>query len=266
VTSVSEVFFLGIFKIVLAAMSLDAIDSKKSPKALPPDWLLDRLHALEGRIQQFAHGPVTLVIATKSADVALMQTLCQAGVNHFGENRLQDALSKQAVLLDGSIHWHLIGHLQGNKTLKAIEAGFSLIHSIDSEALALRVHRHAMQHGCRQSVLMQVNISQEATKYGFTSEALEEAFERLVKLDGLAVEGLMTMAPAQASSEERLAVFTALRELRDRLQAKSGHPLPTLSMGMSDDYLEALQAGSTMIRLGRALLQAPEASSAESEG
>jgi hypothetical protein len=148
--------------------------------------------------------------------------------------------------------------LQSNKALKAIEADFSLIHSVESEGLAERMSRYAQARSKRQSILLQVNISQEASKHGFDVTTLEEAFERLLRLPGLDFQGLMTMAPAQATSDERLAVFTALRELRDRLQVKHSHPLPTLSMGMSDDYLEALQAGSTMIRLGRALLSPPE--------
>ncbi|MEB3206172.1 MAG: YggS family pyridoxal phosphate-dependent enzyme [Vampirovibrionales bacterium] len=232
-------------------------DVSPTPLAMPPAWLIERLAAIQASIDTHAHAPVTLVAATKSADTALMQMLYQAGVRHFGENRLQEAMSKQHALSEASLHWHFIGSLQSNKALKAIDANFTLIHAVDSLALASRLSRLAAAQSRPQAVLMQVNISGESSKHGLSIHTLEAAFQQLVSLPGLNIQGLMTMAPAQAHSEERLAIFSALRALRDRLQTQNEHSLPTLSMGMSNDYLEALQAGSTMIRLGRALLTPP---------
>jgi hypothetical protein len=176
----------------------------------------------------------------------------EAGLRHFGENRIQDALAKQAVLppdlVDG-VTWHLIGPLQRNKVTKAVGA-FSLIHSVENLALAEKIAIRASALGEVQAVLLQVNMGREPQKHGFIPEALDGLLPALLALPALEVRGLMTVAPHTQAVSQLQEVFFGLAHLRDRLAKTYLRPLPELSMGMSGDYGHAIACGATIIRVG----------------
>lgn len=188
---------------------------------------------------------VTLIAVTKTVDPAAIETALQSGIRHFGENRVQEAEKKMEKLshLDPRPTWHLIGHLQSNKIKPALKL-FDIIHSIDSIGLAQELDRRAER---RIQALLQVNVAGEDTKNGFSPEEIQPAFNIISNLSGIEVKGLMTIAPLVEDAEKVRPVFRRLRELRDSLS------LEHLSMGMTDDFEIAIEEGSTMIRIGRAI-------------
>jgi pyridoxal phosphate enzyme (YggS family) len=194
--------------------------------------------------------PVQIVAVTKTHGPEAVRAALAAGLTDVGENRVQEALQKQAALSDLAVHWHLIGTLQRNKARHA--AGrFVLIHSVDRADLAAELHRR-IEPGTRQAVLVQVNCSDEPQKGGVEPEGLSALLEQLQGLDRLDVRGLMTMSALTDDVGEQRRAFRRLRELRDA-EERRGHRLPELSMGMSGDYPIAVEEGATMIRLGTAL-------------
>jgi pyridoxal phosphate enzyme (YggS family) len=194
--------------------------------------------------------PVRIVAVTKTHGPQAIRAAADAGLTDVGENRVQEALEKQAVLPDLSIRWHLIGTLQRNKARHA--AGrFALIHSVDRADLAAELDRR-IAPGQRQAVLVQVNCSDEPQKGGVEPEGLADLLETLRGLAALEVRGLMTMSALTDDAGEQRRAFRRLRELRD-VEERRGHRLPELSMGMSGDYPVAVEEGATMIRLGTVL-------------
>lgn len=199
--------------------------------------------------------PVTLIAVTKNVGIDSIEEAFRSGVTEFGENRVQDALDKQQLVpphMADKIHWHLIGHLQTNKVKKVI-GKFELIHSVDSYHLAREISAQARQKSAIQPVLIQVKVVEDPSKSGFDPEELRQRFADLLSLPGLRIDGLMTMAPLTDDPAVWQASFCGLRALRDELSAKFGMPLKELSMGMTQDWQEAVKCGSTMIRLGRAV-------------
>lgn len=193
--------------------------------------------------------PVRIVAVTKSHGADAVAAALRAGLSDVGENRVQEALEKQASSSDG-IDWHLIGTLQRNKARHA--AGrFVLIHSVDRADLAAELDRRVAA-GMRQPVLVQVNCSGEPQKGGVDPQGLGELLESLAGLPALDVRGLMTMAAYDANVATQHRTFALLRELRERHES-GGHRLPELSMGMSDDFEAAVREGATMVRLGTVL-------------
>jgi pyridoxal phosphate enzyme (YggS family) len=188
---------------------------------------------------------VTLVGISKTFPAQLVVEAIDAGLGDIGENRVQEALPKIAETRAAgrNARWHLVGHLQTNKVRQAIEA-FDLIHSVDSVHLAESISRHAQRP---VQVLLEVNVGAEASKFGFAPDAALDAAERIGGLPHLRLVGLMTVAPMAADPEDVRPVFATLRKLRDSLG------LAHLSMGMTDDYRVAIEEGSTMVRLGRAI-------------
>jgi len=201
---------------------------------------------------------VTLVAVTKGVVPDRIRAAAALGLRDFGENRIQEALPKIAGL-EGGVRWHLVGHLQRNKSRRAAEL-FSLIHSVDSRALAETLARHGEAQGRPVAVLLQVNVAAEAAKHGFApGELLREARE-VVRLAGLRVEGLMTIAPLVGNPEEVRPIFRQLCALGEELRAEAPEArhlsMPGarhLSMGMSDDFEVAIEEGATLIRVGRAI-------------
>lgn len=202
---------------------------------------------------------ITLVAVTKTHPAEAVLAAVEAGVTDAGENRIQEAVPKiEAVassLETGALRWHLIGHLQSNKAKVAVQ-NFDLIHSVDSERLARQISRHAGDAGKIMPVLLQVNVSGEETKGGFVPDAMAEITTRLLEeCPHLQIQGFMTMAPLDEPESAR-PFFRGLRELRDRLAAQIQHERfrPTeLSMGMSNDFLVAIEEGSTLVRIGTAI-------------
>jgi pyridoxal phosphate enzyme (YggS family) len=164
---------------------------------------------------------------------------------------VQEALVKIPAL-PSRLRWHFIGHLQANKVRKALPC-FELIHGIDTVDIVRDVDRVAGEMGLFPRVLLEVNVSGEGSKHGFTPEGLERELEGLLALPRIQVEGFMTMAPLVKEAEAARPYFTKLRELRDRLAGQVGIPLATLSMGMSGDYEVAVEEGATLVRVGSAL-------------
>lgn len=210
--------------------------------------------------ESFGNYQVTLIAVSKYVGIKEMIEAFECGVTEFGENRVQDAIEKQKAMpphVARHIHWHFIGHLQSNKVKKAL-GRFALIHSIDSKSLAEELSKEAAKKGVVQKVLLQVKMAEDPGKSGFTPESLKSCFAEMAKLPGIKIEGLMTMTPLTADSALREKCFLALSRLREELQDKHGVQLNELSMGMSDDYREALKYGATMVRVGRAIFQKSE--------
>lgn len=194
--------------------------------------------------------PVTIIAVTKTHPADAVTAALAAGLTAVGENRVQEALAKQEALPGVPVEWHLIGSLQRNKARQAVNR-FALIHSVDSLALAQELDRRAAP-GSRQRVLVQVNCSAEPQKGGVEPDELPALLEAVARLERLQLQGLMTMAALTDDLAVQRQAFRRLRDLRDAAQGR-GHRLPELSMGMSGDYLVAVEEGATMVRLGTLL-------------
>lgn len=198
-----------------------------------------------------APGDVELLAVSKTFPASAIQELYEAGVRRFGENRVAE-LAEKAAVLPADIEWHLIGQLQSNKVRKAVQLA-SVIHSVDSLPLLERIDRIAGEENRHPVVLLEVNVSGEASKSGCTPEALCSLAETAVKCRNLEFRGLMTMAPAGAQEAELERVFRGLAGLRDGLEERLHCSLPLLSMGMSGDFETAIRCGSTLVRIGSAI-------------
>jgi len=188
---------------------------------------------------------ITLVAITKGFEASVIRTAFDLGIIDFGENRVQEAEGKIAQVSDlrPTVTWHMVGHLQSNKAKAALEI-FDIIHSVDSIRLAGILNRLAKK---QLPILLEVNVSGESTKAGFSPDEVAPAVKEMRQLPNLNLMGLMTVAPMTAEPEEVRPVFRKLREMRDSLGLKH------LSMGMTDDFEVAVEEGSTMLRIGRAI-------------
>jgi pyridoxal phosphate enzyme (YggS family) len=198
---------------------------------------------------------VTLVGVCKTADRAAIDEAYAAGLRHFGENRVQDAAAKFGHDRPDDLTLHLIGHLQTNKARDAVRL-FQVVHSADSERLLEALEHQAARFGLTLPVLLEVNVSGEASKQGIAPAAVEALAAHAFRQPHLRPRGLMTVAPLADEAEAVRPVFRGLRELRDRLvAAHPDWPLPDLSMGMTNDYTVAIEEGATLVRVGRAIFQ-----------
>ncbi len=222
---------------------------------LPATEIASRLASVRDRIASAAArsrrdpAAVRLVLASKTQPPEAIAAAYDAGARDFGENYVQEADAKRAALGGRSgLHWHLIGHLQSNKARSAA-AIFDLIHSLDSERLAGALARSAQSRRVR--VLIEVNLGGEATKSGIEPEQAESLLESARA--HVEIVGLMTIPPPARQPEGTRACFASLRQLRNRLAARSGLALSELSMGMTDDFEIAIEEGATLVRVGRAV-------------
>jgi hypothetical protein len=195
---------------------------------------------------------VTIVGVTKTFGPERVEELVRAGITDVGENRVQEFLDKKS-RVSLPCRWHLVGTLQRNKAAKVI-GEVHLIHSLDGLKLAETLSRLAADRGITVRALVQVNTSGEETKHGLKPEELIDTLARIVRLPNLLVNGLMTIGPLTDDPAERRRSFFSLRNLRGRAEDELGIELPELSMGMSDDFEEAVEEGATIVRLGRVLL------------
>jgi pyridoxal phosphate enzyme (YggS family) len=193
---------------------------------------------------------VRVVAVTKTHPPSAVNAAVEAGLRDVGENRVQEAVEKQAALSGTSVDWHLIGTLQRNKARHSV-GRFALIHSVDRLELAAELDRRAALVA-KQAILVQVNCSGEPQKGGVEPEGLAALLDALKPLSNLDVRGLMTMSALTDDPAEQRRAFRVLRDLRDA-EERLGHRLPELSMGMSGDYPVAVEEGATMIRLGTVL-------------
>jgi len=234
--------------------------------------MTERIADVQAEIERACHragrspDSVTLVAVSKTHSPEDIATAVRAGLRQFGENRVEEAIPKMAAVaerVDESLVWHMIGHVQSRKA-RHVTAGFALLHSLDSVRLAERLSRALAERDGALEVLLEVNVSGEETKHGWDAyywqdraearRALWDDVARILALPGLAVRGLMTMAPIVDDPEEARPVFAALRTLRDALA--NDFPAAAwdhLSMGMTDDYPVAIEEGATLVRIGRAI-------------
>ncbi len=192
-------------------------------------------------------GSVRLIAVSKTKPIEYVVKAAEAGAVDFGENRPQELAAKQAEMPE--LRWHQIGTLQRNK-VRHIVGKCALIHSVDSLALALEINKRAKAAGLVQDVLIQVNITGEETKSGIEPSELEALLNEIKSMDAVNPVGLMTISVAGSTPDENREVFSKLKKLADRFGLKE------LSMGMTHDYVEAIECGATMVRVGTAIFGA----------
>lgn len=219
--------------------------------------IADNWHAIEARVRAHARQPVTIVAVTKQRSAAEIAAVVAAGARILGENRSEEITRKYTAQdprrATPGLQLHMIGHVQSRKA-RDITALCDGVQSLDSAHLADELARRRAPAACPLEVLLEVNVSGEAQKFGVAPRDLPALAAHVLTLDRLCLRGLMTMAPFTDDTARVRAVFRGLRELRDQLAARIGaEHCAVLSMGMSDDFEIALEEGSTMVRIGRAL-------------
>ncbi len=201
---------------------------------------------------------ITLVAVSKTHQAEVVAAAYAAGLRIFGENRVEEAGPKIAAVADllapaAPPSWHMVGHVQSRKAADVV-AWADMVHSVDNVKLAGRLSRFCIEAGRELPILLEVNVSGEASKYGFTPAELAAAVETIAPLPGLRVQGLMTMAPVEPNPERARPVFVALRALQDDLARRfPAVDWRHLSMGMTDDFEVAIEEGATIVRIGRAI-------------
>ncbi len=198
---------------------------------------------------------ISLVAVTKTCSLEVIRAAYSAGLRDFGENRLQEAIPKIEALRNlANLRWHMIGHLQSNKARKCADY-FHMIQSVDTFELAQRLSLHGAQTNRPIRILVEVNTSGEATKFGYPTENLLDEIGRLADLPHLQIAGLMTIGPLTRDERRVRQAFIVLRELFERIQSRPGlsEEFKILSMGMTDDFELAIAEGSNMLRIGRGL-------------
>lgn len=196
---------------------------------------------------------VKIIAVTKYVDSSVARDLVQTGIRHIGENRVDRFLEKYEALNDQELTWHLIGSLQRRKVKDLINY-LDYFHALDSLKLAAEIEKRAEKV---IKCFLQVNVSKESSKHGFMVEELEQVLPQLAEFRKIKIVGLMTMAPLGASEEEVLSIFKETEELRQKIQAQAwvNMPMTEVSMGMSQDYEEAIEAGATFVRIGSAFFK-----------
>jgi pyridoxal phosphate enzyme (YggS family) len=219
--------------------------------------IAENLESVRGQIAEAAKksgrslNDIELVAISKTHEAEKVRAALDAGQQLFGESRVQEARAK-IPLLPSSARWHFVGRLQKNKIRHALPL-FELFHSVDSLELAQQMNRIADEAGSRPRILLEVNVAGEGSKIGFAPDVLRAELEALLELPRLTIEGLMTIPPFAPEAEASRRYFVALRELRDQFAVQLQVPLPRLSMGMSGDFLVAIEEGATLVRVGTAI-------------
>lgn len=217
--------------------------------------MIDSIAFRIASIRQQLPASVKVIAVTKQVSVVALREAYAAGVRDFGESRVQEAEFKQTQLQDlTDITWHFLGRLQSNKAKKALEK-FQWIHSLDSLKLAQRLDQLAQTSASKPQICLQVKIVPDPNKSGWTVPSLLADLPNLNQCPNLRIQGLMTIPPLGLNDSEILSVFESTRELAKKIQQQnwSNIQMQQLSMGMSDDYQLGVQAGATMVRLGRIL-------------
>lgn len=191
---------------------------------------------------------VNVIAVTKYVDVATTEALVKTGIQHIGENRVDKFLEKYQALKEYDLTWHLIGSLQRRKVKDVINL-VDYFHALDSVKLAQEIQKRA-EHPIK--CFLQVNISGEESKHGFTPDELDDVLAEIAQLDKIEIVGLMTMAPFEASQEELQDIFSKTHQLQKQLEKKQlkNMPFSELSMGMSRDFEVAIANGATYVRIG----------------
>ena len=217
----------------------------------------ENLERVRGQITQAAAkagrstNDIELVAITKTHPAEKVREAVDAGHTLFGESRVQEARAKIPEL-PSNLRWHFVGHLQRNKIRHALPL-FELFHGVDSLALAQEMNRIAAEEGGHPCVLLEVNVAEEGSKFGFKAQSLRGEMESLLALPRLSIEGLTCIPPLADEPEASRTFFVQLRDLRDSLEKEFDLRLPHLSMGMTQDFGIAVQEGATLVRVGTAI-------------
>lgn len=220
--------------------------------------LKQRLVAIQKRIARQANlsqrniDSIELLAASKAQPSFLIREAYEAGLCHFGENYLQEALEKQKTLLDLSITWHFIGPIQSNKA-GAISANFDWVHSVARESVAYKLNQYRLASQTPLQICVQVNLDDEERKSGLSIKECEDFIPILSTLPQLQLRGLMAIPKPHKDYNKQVQSFTRLKQLKQRLNKLYNLKMDTLSMGMSTDLEAAIASGSTLLRIGRAL-------------
>ncbi len=196
---------------------------------------------------------VTLIAVSKTKPISMLQEIYHEGIRDFGENKVQELVEKYESM-PKDIRWHLIGHLQTNKVKYIVDKVY-MIHGVDSYKLAKEISKEAIKHDVTVNILIQVNIAKEDTKYGVYEEDTIQLVEEISKLDGISIRGLMTIAPFVEDPEENRLYFQKMKQLSVDIIHKNidNVCMDCLSMGMTGDYMVAIEEGATLIRVGTAI-------------
>ncbi len=221
--------------------------------------LSDNLHEVQENIrkacERSGRNPedVTLIAVSKTKPVSDIEQIYAAGIREFGENKVQEMNDKQKVL-PGDINWHMIGHLQRNK-VKYIVDNVAMIHSVDSVRLAEEISKEAVKKNVTVDILVEVNVAKEESKFGLYTEDVRQFVEQISKLPGINIKGLMTSAPFVDNPEDNRQYFRKLKDLSVDINAKNidNVHMDFLSMGMTNDYVVAVEEGATHVRVGTAI-------------
>ena len=199
---------------------------------------------------------VTLIAVSKTKPVEMLEEVYAEGIREFGENKVQELCDKYEKL-PKDIHWHMIGHLQRNKVKYIVEKA-ALIHSVDSYRLAEEINIQAKKKNVIVPILVEVNIAEEESKFGISKEDAILLVEEISKLDGIHICGLMTIAPMVANPEENRLYFRQIKKLAVDIDKKSldNVDMNVLSMGMTGDYMVAIEEGATIVRVGTGIFGA----------
>ena len=199
---------------------------------------------------------VTLIAVSKTKPVEMLQTVYDLGPRDFGENKVQEMCEKMEVL-PKDIRWHMIGHLQRNK-VKYIVDKVAMIHSVDSLRLAETIEKEAAKKAVIVPILIEVNVAQEESKFGLKPEEVLPLIEQIADFSHIRIKGLMTIAPYVDNAEENREIFRELKKLSVDIAAKNINnvTMSVLSMGMTGDYMVAVQEGATMVRVGTGIFGA----------
>lgn len=193
---------------------------------------------------------VTLVAVSKTKPVSMLMQAYEAGTREFGENKVQEIMDKYDKM-PNDVSWHMIGHLQRNK-VKYIIDKVKLIHSVDSLRLAQEISKEAVKHNVNMDILLEVNVAEEETKYGFSVDEVSEYAAEIAELPNISVKGLMTIAPYVENPEDNRWVFQKLKKISVDIENKNidNVCMQELSMGMTGDYEVAVEEGATLVRVG----------------
>ena len=194
---------------------------------------------------------VTLLAVSKGQSSAAIDSAARSGIEHFGENFLQESLPKMQALVGRELTWHFIGRLQANKT-RAVAENFAWAHAVDRAKIAERLSAQRPFHGAALNVCLQLNVGGEASKGGVASAQIRELASQVAALPRLRLRGLMCMPPAESDPARQRAWFRETRQVFDSLN-EQGFGLDTLSMGTSADFEAAIAEGATMVRIGTAI-------------
>ena len=201
-------------------------------------------------------GEVTLIAVSKTKPLSDIEEAIDCGMMEFGENKVQELVDK-IEHVSRPVHWHLIGHLQTNKVKYIADKGL-LIHSVDSVKLAKEIQKEAVKKQADCNILLEVNVDREESKFGFTCEEVPDAVAEIAQLSNVHIQGLMTIAPFVENPEDNRVIFAKLHKLLLDIKSRNidNVNMNVLSMGMTNDYMVAVEEGATMVRVGTGIFGA----------